>query len=115
MSRRPQLRRAAAAAALRPGRHRSTPAATRQPRRTRVTLASVRAAAERIEVFFNSLAHATEPDLGRVAPRLNVSAASAAPSQGGAVARTVALQPGDGHVLVDYVSALPADGGIASA
>ena len=75
------------------------------------------AARERIEVYFNPLAHAAAPDLGRVAPRLNVSAPSSraiAPSQD-AVTRAVALLPVDGVVLVDYVSALPADGGLGPA
>ena len=75
------------------------------------------AQAERAEVFLNPLAHATTPDLGRVLPLLNVSAAAVAAAPEEVVTRAVSLllppAAGGGVVLIDYVSALPANGGIA--
>ena len=66
--------------------------------------------AERLEVFFNPLAQPTAPMLGRVRPRLNVSAPSSGEAPGSA--RAVSVRHLDGSVLLDYISALPADGGV---
>lgn len=63
---------------------------------------------ERVEIFLNPLAQPTVPDLGHVYPRTIVSAVATAESE----RVLVLLPPGSGHVLVDYVSALPQDGGL---
>jgi hypothetical protein len=67
---------------------------------------------ETLDVFLNPVAHAASPTLGRVAPRLRVTAAVAG---GGAGRRAVTVAPpapGEGYVMWDYISALPVDGGI---
>ena len=66
---------------------------------------------ERIEVYLNPTAHPTAHDLGSVTPRMNFTAPSAGEQPGSM--RKVSLQSVQGTVKIDYVSALPADGGIA--
>ena len=67
---------------------------------------------ERIEVYFNPTAHPISHSPGSVTPRMNFTALSAGETPQST--RRVSLQPVRGAVKIDYVSALPADGGIAA-
>ena len=63
-------------------------------------------------VFLNPTAHATDPTLGKVTPQLVVTEETR--TQQGGRRKLVIAPPAAGYFLVDYVSVLPAGGGVAS-
>ena len=68
---------------------------------------------ETMSVFLNPTADATSPTLGKVTPRLVVTEDTARKSTKGC--REIVIRPpaaGEGYFMVDYVSALPARGGL---